>query len=91
MDRQTVVDLDLIFEVSRSHTAIVMNPLIAPSHGPLPDNTQHSKQTNIRAQRRIEARNSSKRAVVNPHLSTVLMLNFWRRNNFFFNFSTPCI
>jgi hypothetical protein len=40
--------------------------LISPSHRPLPDNTQHSQQTDIHAPGGIRTHNLSKRAAVDP-------------------------
>jgi hypothetical protein len=41
-----------------------------PSQTPLPDNTQHSQETDIHNPGRIRPRNPSKRAVADPHLRT---------------------
>jgi len=40
---------------------------ISPSQAPLPDNTQHSQQTDIHAPRGIQAHNPSKREAADPH------------------------
>jgi len=61
-------------DYNQTHRIWYESFLYRPSQDPLPDNKQHSQQTNIRAPRRIQARNSSKREVVDPHLSTVLRL-----------------
>jgi hypothetical protein len=76
MVRQPLVGLDLIFEVSILHsdTPLGMNPLIARSQRPLPDNLLYPQQTNIRVTRLVQARNSSKRAVAPPNLSTGMRL-----------------
>jgi len=64
----------LIHEVSRSHTTTHHSRLdssgrvISPSHRPLPDNSQHSQQTNIHAPGRIRTRIPSKRAAADPRL-----------------------
>ena len=42
--------------------------MIDPSYRPLPDNTQHSQQTNIHAPCGIRTRNPSKRAAADPGL-----------------------
>jgi len=42
--------------------------VISSSQGPLPDNTQHSQQTNIHAPGRIRAHNLSRRAAANLRL-----------------------
>ena len=46
----------------------VSGRVIGPSHIPLPDNTQHSQETDVRAADGIRTRNPSKRAV-DPRLS----------------------
>ena len=58
----------LVFEVSRSHTTTrhsrwdSSGRVINPSQRPLPDNTQHSQQTNIHAPGGIRTHNRSRRA-----------------------------
>ena len=57
----------LIHEVSRSHTATHHNQdfsgqVISPSQRPIPDNTQHSQQTDIHAPGGIRTHNLSRRA-----------------------------
>ena len=42
--------------------------VISPSQRPLPDNTQHSQQTDIHAPRGIRIQNPNKRAATDPHL-----------------------
>jgi len=42
--------------------------VITPSHRPLPDNTQHSQQTNIHASGGIRTHNLSMRAAADPRL-----------------------
>jgi hypothetical protein len=54
----------LIIEVSRSHSD---TPLMAPSQRPVPDNTQHSQETDIYALGEIRTHNPSKRAAADPH------------------------
>jgi hypothetical protein len=62
----------LIHEVSRSHTTTHHNRLhssgrvISPSHGPLPNNTQHSQQTDIHVSGGIRTHNLSRRAAADP-------------------------
>ena len=60
----------LAYEVTWSHTTThhsrqdSSGRVINPSQRPLPDNTQHSQQTNIHAPGRIRTHNLSRRAVV---------------------------
>ena len=42
--------------------------VISPSQRPLPDNTQHSKETDVRVFRGIRTRNPSKRTSADPRL-----------------------
>jgi len=42
--------------------------VMSPSQRPLPDNTQHSQDTDIHVPGRIRTRNRSKRAAADPHL-----------------------
>ena len=49
---------------------------IGPSRRPLPDNTQHSQETDIHAQGGIRTRNASKRKVADPRLRP---LGYWDR------------
>jgi len=62
----------LIHEVSRSHTATHHNRydssgwVICSSQRPLPDNTQHSQQTDTYASGGIRTRNPGKRAAADP-------------------------
>ena len=64
----------LIQEVSRSHTTTYHSRydssgrVISPPQRLLPDNTQHSQQTNIRTPGGIRTRNPSKRAAADPRL-----------------------
>ena len=64
----------LIFEVSRSHTTTrhsrqdSSGRVINLSQRPLPDNTQHSQQTNIQASGGIRTHNLSRRAAVDLRL-----------------------
>ena len=64
----------LILEVSRSHTTTHHNRLdssgrvISASQRPLPDNTQHSQQTDIHAPGGIRTHNLSRRAAVDLRL-----------------------
>ena len=64
----------LNLEVSRSHTAMHHSRLdssgrvIGPTQRPLPDNTQHSQQTDIHVPGGIRTRNPSKRAAADPRL-----------------------
>jgi hypothetical protein len=64
----------LIHEVSRSHRTTHHSRwdssvrVIGNSQRPLPDNTQHSQQTNIHVRGRIRTRNLSRRAAVDPRL-----------------------
>ena len=64
----------LIPEVSRSHTTTHHSQqdssgrVISPSHRLLPDNTQHSQQTDIRAPGWIRTHNLSRRAAADPRL-----------------------
>jgi hypothetical protein len=73
--QQPPVGQDLpIHEVSRSHTATHHSPLdcsgrvISSSQRPLPDNTQHPKQTDIHAPGGIRNHNFSRRAAANLRL-----------------------
>jgi hypothetical protein len=65
--RPNAVNGLLIHEVSRSHTTTHHSRLdssgrgIGPSQGHLPDNTQHSEQTNIHSSSRIRTHNLSGR------------------------------
>ena len=70
--RQTPVGQGLLIpEVSRSHTTTHHNRqessgrVISPSQRPLPDNTQHSQQTEIHAPCGIRTHNLSRRAAAN--------------------------
>ena len=64
----------LILEVSRSHTTThhsrqdSSGRVISPSERPLPDNTQHSQQTNIHAPGGIRTYNLSRRAAADLRL-----------------------
>ena len=64
----------LIDEVSRSHTTThhtrqdSSGRVISSSQRPLPDNTQHSQQTDIHAPGGIRTHNLSRRAAVDLHL-----------------------
>ena len=65
----------LLVEVPRSHsqthTTVSRTPLdvwSAPSQRPLPDNTQHSQQTDIHTSGRIRTHNLSRRTAVDPRL-----------------------
>jgi len=64
----------LILEVSRSHTTThhsrkdSSGRVISSSQRPLPDNTQHSQQTDIHAPGRIRSHNPSRRAAVDLRL-----------------------
>jgi len=64
----------LILDVSRSHTTTHHSPLdssgrvISSSQRPLPDNTQHSQQTNVYAPGGIRTYNLSRRAAADPRL-----------------------
>ena len=64
----------LIHEVSRSHTTTQHSrqdssgQVISSSQRPLPDNTQHSQQTNIHARGRIRNHNLSRRAAADLRL-----------------------
>jgi hypothetical protein len=64
----------LIHEVSRSHTTTrhsrydSSGRVISSSQRPLPNNTQHSQQTNINASGRIRAHDLSRRAAADLHL-----------------------
>jgi len=61
-------------EVTKSHTTThhsrydFSGRVISPSQRPVPDNTQHSTQTDIHAPGGIQTHNPSKRAAVNPRL-----------------------
>jgi hypothetical protein len=74
MARQPLVDQGLlIVDASRSHldTAHLVDSsgrVITWTQKPLPDNTQHSQQTDIHAPGGIRTRNPSKRAAVDPRL-----------------------
>jgi hypothetical protein len=63
----------LILQVSNSHinTTVVkafLDEGSTPSHRPLPDNTQHLKDTDIHAPGRIQIRNPSKQAPAGARL-----------------------
>jgi hypothetical protein len=64
----------LILEVSRSHTTThhsrqdSSGRVISPSQRPVPNNTQHSTQTDIHASGGIRTHNPSKRATAEPRL-----------------------
>jgi len=64
----------VIHEVSRSHTTTrhirwdSSGRVISSSQRPLPDNTQHSQQTDIHASGGIRSHNPSKRAAADPRL-----------------------
>ena len=64
----------LIIEVSRSHTTThhirydSSGLVISSSQRPLPDNTQHSQQTNLHAPGGIRTHNLSRRAAADLHL-----------------------
>jgi len=64
----------LILEVSRSHTTThhsrkdFSGRVISSSQRPLPDNTQHSQQTNIHASGGIRTHNRSRRAAADLRL-----------------------
>ena len=64
----------LIYEVSRSHTTThhsrydSSGRVISPSQRPLPDNTQHSQQTDINAAGGIRTHNLSSRAAADLRL-----------------------
>ena len=55
--------------------------MISPSQKPLPDNTQHSNQTDIHAPDGIQTRNRSKRAAEDPRLRP---RGHWDRQNLLF-------
>ena len=52
----------------RLHSVELLWTTISPNQRPLPDNTQHSKETDIHTPSGIRTRNPSKREVVEPHL-----------------------
>jgi len=64
----------LIHEVSRSHSTThhswwdSSGRVIVPSQRPLPDNNQHSQQTDIHASGEIRTHNLSRRADADPRL-----------------------
>ena len=64
----------LILEVSRSHTTthhsrqVSSGRVISPSQTPLPDKTQHSRQTDIQALGGIRTHNLSRRLAADLHL-----------------------
>ena len=61
----------LIIEASLSHSHTphsVSGRVISSTHRPLPENTQHSQETDIRAPGGIPTPNSSKRAAADPRL-----------------------
>ena len=85
----------LIFDVSRSHTTTrhsrydSSGRVINPSPRPLPDNTQHSQQTNIHAFGGIQTHDRSRRAAVDLRLrprgywdrQTVLVYHWFQSPN----------
>ena len=67
------------FTITFRHNALARTPLgewSALLMSLLPDNTQHSQQTDIHATGRIRTRNPSKRAAAEPHLRP---LGHWNR------------
>ena len=63
----------IIVEASRSysdtpHSVVLSVRVISQSQRPLPDNTQHSQETDIHAPGGIRTRNPSKRTAANPRL-----------------------
>jgi hypothetical protein len=75
MARQPPVGLGLLnVKASRSYSdtphpvGLLWTRMISPSQRPLPDNTQHSKQTYIYGAGGIRNRNPSKRAAADPRL-----------------------
>jgi hypothetical protein len=69
MTQQPLVCQDLlIIEASRSRSDISHSVGISPSNRTLPDNTQHSQETDIHAPGGIRTQNPSKRAVADPRL-----------------------
>jgi hypothetical protein len=74
MARQNLVGQGLLIIEAHDHTQThhtwwdSSGRVISPSQRPLPDNTQHSQQTNIHALCEIRAHNPSKRAAVDPRL-----------------------
>jgi hypothetical protein len=77
----------LIFEVSRSHTTTQHSQydssgrVISSSHRPLPDNTQHSQQTNIHAPGWIQTHDLSRRAAADLSLRA---RGYWDRPTDFY-------
>ena len=70
--RPNAVQFLLILEVSRSRTTThhsreeFSGRVISPSQRPLPDNTQHSTQTDIHDRGGVRTHTPSKRAAVDP-------------------------
>ena len=58
--------------------------MISASHRPLPDNTQHSQQTDIHAPSRVRTRNVNMHAAAEPRLKpqgywNPLLFHYWRQ------------
>ena len=71
MAQQPQWGLGLLYEVPRSHSDTPHSIGLFWTRDrplPLPDNTQHSQETDIHAPGRIRTRNPSKRAAVDPRL-----------------------
>jgi len=54
--------------ITLRHTTLGSGRVLRSTHRPLPDNTQHSQQTDIHALSRIRTHNPSKRAAADPRL-----------------------
>jgi len=63
----TVPSLSRLHDHAR-RTTVGRTPLVSPRHGPIPDNTQNTQETNIHAPDGIRTHNPSKRAAANPRL-----------------------
>jgi len=54
--------------ITLRHTTLGSGRVLRPTHRPLPDNTQHSQETDIQPPSRIRTHNPSKRAAADPRL-----------------------
>ena len=83
----------LAYEVSCSHTTTrhsrqdSSGRVISPSQRPLPDNTQHSQQTNIHASSGIRTHDLSRRATEDLRLRP---RGYWDRRDFVLRYSKYC-
>ena len=69
------------FMITLRHTTLGSGRVLRPTQRPLPDNTQHSQQTDIHAPSRIRTHNPSNRAAADPRLRPRVDWN-WPQNAF---------